>query len=71
MLDDCETSEANVKKSKMDEKNVLLNKTEKKVGYNRCRKPTSTTDNARAKTYTKFHLISLIYLIQNTPSFHH
>ena len=29
MSDDCETSEPNAKKSKMDEENVLLNKTER------------------------------------------
>ena len=56
MSDDCDTSEPNVKKSKMDEENVLLNKTEKKVGYNRCRKPTSTTDKCKSKNLYKVSL---------------
>lgn len=46
MLND-ETTEPPFKKRKMDEKNVLLNNAEKKVGYNRCRKPINTTENCK------------------------
>ena len=71
MSDDCETSEPNVKKSRMDEENVLLNKAEKKLVITDAENQHLQQISARAKTYTKFHLIWLIRLIQNTPSFHH